>query len=122
MIVLAEVEAIINCHSLTYVSSEDLEEPLTPSHLLHGRRLVSLPATTTDSDINNPDVDVDGPAIVRRTAYVERVLNHFWDHWKGEYLMELRSVHADHANKCNRSSPESPKAGDVVVIGDSARP
>ena len=36
--------------------------------------------------------------------------------------MELRSVHADYANKGNRSSPERLKAGDVVVIGDSARP
>ena len=95
---------------------------MTPSHLLHGCLLISLPATTTDSDINDPDADVNGPAIIRRAAYVEHVLNHFWDRWKGEYLMELRSVHADHANKRNRSSPERPKAGDVVVIGDSARP
>ena len=41
--VLVEVEAILNSRPLTYVSSEDLEEPLTPSHLLTGHRLISLP-------------------------------------------------------------------------------
>ena len=41
--VLVEVEAILNSWPLTDVSSEDLEEPLTPSHLLTGRRLISLP-------------------------------------------------------------------------------
>ena len=34
--VLVEVEAILNSRPLTCVSSEDLEEPLTPSHLLTG--------------------------------------------------------------------------------------
>ena len=29
--VLVEIEAVINCMSLTYLSAEDLEEPLTPS-------------------------------------------------------------------------------------------
>ena len=38
-----EVEAIINFHPLSYVSADNLEEPLTPSHLLAGRRLLSLP-------------------------------------------------------------------------------
>ena len=41
--VLAEVEAIVNSRPLSYISSEDLEEPLTPSHLLTGRRIRSLP-------------------------------------------------------------------------------
>ena len=39
---VVEVEAIINSRPLSYVSSDDLEEPLTPSHLLTGRRVLSL--------------------------------------------------------------------------------
>ena len=41
--VLVKVEEILNFRSLTYVSSDDPEEPLTSSHLMHGRRILSLP-------------------------------------------------------------------------------
>ena len=40
---VTEVEAVINSRLLLYVSADDLEEPLTPSHLLVGRRLLNLP-------------------------------------------------------------------------------
>ena len=40
---VTEVEAIINSRPLSYVAPDDLEEPLTPSHLLVGRRVLSLP-------------------------------------------------------------------------------
>ena len=41
--VIIEVEAIVNSRPLSYVHPDDLEEPLTPSHLIVGRRLLSLP-------------------------------------------------------------------------------
>ena len=34
--VLMEVEMVLNFRPLTYVSADDFEEPLTPSHLLIG--------------------------------------------------------------------------------------
>ena len=41
--VATEVECILNDRSLTYVSSDQVdEEPLTPSHLLYGRIITSL--------------------------------------------------------------------------------
>ena len=39
---LVEIEAVINSRPLTYLSAEDLDEPLTPSHFLC--------AWTTDSE------------------------------------------------------------------------
>uniref|UniRef100_A0A1X7UB03 DUF5641 domain-containing protein n=1 Tax=Amphimedon queenslandica TaxID=400682 RepID=A0A1X7UB03_AMPQE len=38
-----EIEMIINSLPLSYVTQDDLDEPITPSHLLIGRRLTSLP-------------------------------------------------------------------------------
>ena len=39
---VTEVEMIINSSPLTYISSEDMETPLTPSHLLTGRRVLCM--------------------------------------------------------------------------------
>jgi len=52
--VVIQVEAILNSRPITYVSSEDLEEPLTPSHLLTGNCLLSLPdgSAVHDGDEN----------------------------------------------------------------------
>ena len=41
--VLKEVEEVLNSRPLTYVYSDITEEPLTPSHLVTGRRLSTLP-------------------------------------------------------------------------------
>ena len=43
---VTEIEAVLNSRPLTYVSTDDLEEPLTPSHLLLGYRVLSLPDPT----------------------------------------------------------------------------
>ena len=40
---IVKVEAILNSRSLTYVYLNDVEEPLTPSHLIMGRWLLSIP-------------------------------------------------------------------------------
>ena len=40
---VTEIESIINSRPLSYVSAGDTEEPLTPSHLLIGRRVINLP-------------------------------------------------------------------------------
>ena len=39
--VLLEVEMVLNSRPLTVVSAEDVEEPLTPSHLIVGQRIMS---------------------------------------------------------------------------------
>ncbi len=47
LMALVEIESIVNSRPQSYVSSDDREEPLTPSHLLIGRRVLSLPDRTT---------------------------------------------------------------------------
>ena len=41
--ILVEVEAVLNSRPLTYLYSDDVEEPLTPWHLVIGQRLLTLP-------------------------------------------------------------------------------
>ena len=43
---LTEVEGIVNLRLISYLSSEDLEEALTPSHLKIGHCVLSLPDST----------------------------------------------------------------------------
>lgn len=74
--VIVEVEMILNCRPLSYVSSEDPEEPLTPSHLLCGRRLMSLPDSNT-SDTPDYDIDIQPHDLSRRMQHLSNVLNHF---------------------------------------------
>ena len=57
--VLAEVEIILNSRPLSYLSSENIEEPLTPSHLLIGHRVLSLPDTVVTCGGGDCDEDID---------------------------------------------------------------
>ena len=40
---LAKIEAVLNYRPLAYVSIDDLEEPIKPSHVIVRRRLLNLP-------------------------------------------------------------------------------
>ena len=51
-----KVEAVLNSRPLTYISSEDVEEPLTPSHLLVGYRIMTLPDPSIPEDPDSTDV------------------------------------------------------------------
>ena len=117
--VLIEIEAILNSRPLTYVTSEDLEEPLTPSHLLIGRRILSLPDDLNYIDDGDEDFVVDSENLQRRTRHLNNVINHFWKRWTKEYLLELRNTHR--YPSANQSFP-LPREGDIVVIHDSDTP
>ena len=55
---ITEVEMVINSRPLSYMSASDLEEPLTPSHLMVGRRLMDAPESL-EPDLNNFDTSPD---------------------------------------------------------------
>ena len=79
--VVVEVEMILNCRPLSYVSSKDPEEPITPSHLLCGRRLMSLPDGNA-SDTPDYNTEIQPQDVDRRMRHLSNVMNHFWKRWR----------------------------------------
>lgn len=112
---IVEVEAVLNSRPLTYVSSEEVEEPLTPSHLLVGHRILSLP----DPSPEPSDPDYTPEELVHKMDQLSSTLRHFWNRWKKEYLLELREFHR---LKVNNGSAYNVSIGDIVTIYDDSHP
>ena len=110
--VLCKSEFVINSRPLTYVSSDDLEETLTPFHLLFGRD-VSYPS---GHDKNHPIFDYSCEELNKRAKYIEQLLRNHWKSFTSLYLNELREQHLHRKPMKNSSRP--PVQGDVVLIRD----
>lgn len=116
--VLTEVEMILNSRPISYISTEDVEEPLTPSHLLIGRRIIGLPnVLLSDSDLN--DWQPSPQCVTRRMDHLNTTLDHFWRRWTHEYLLELRESH--HHERAKRRV-DNVSVGDVVLAHDEKTP
>ena len=114
--VLTEIEAVINSRPLTYISSDDIEEPLTPSHLLTGRRLMDFP----DHLCREPEkFESTRDVLSKRARYLQEKVTHFWNRWHREYLTELRESHRYHHGKTN---PDPVTVGEIVLIREDGTP
>lgn len=105
--VMTEIECTVNARPLTY-QYNDLEEPLTPSHLIFGRRFSPL------SENIDPHVDIDEGSkdkLSKRFLYLTRKIQHFWNRWRREYLVDLREFH-----KMKHHKPVNVVKDDVVLI------
>ena len=90
--VVTEVEAVLNSKPLTYMSSEDVEESLIPSHLMLGYQVMSLPDNLT-VHFDDPDFNESPDSLNRRFKHLLTVTQKFWNRWRKEYLTELRESH-----------------------------
>ena len=111
--IVVEVEATINDRPLTYVSSDVADvEPLTPAHLLYGKRMTSLPHSY-DDETEDPDYPVSESQMRKRLTNHARLLQHFQTRWKREYLTSLREFH-----KTSGLNIQNVRVGDIVMIHD----
>ncbi|XP_066919514.1 uncharacterized protein [Clytia hemisphaerica] len=101
---LIEIERTINNRPLTFIYDELTEEPLTPNHLLYGKRLGRNTNTTNDNS--------DSFELSENT---KQAIEHFWKRWKTEYLLELRETHKKLARK---NSSEMINENDIVLINE----
>jgi len=120
---LAEIEAVLNSRPLSYVSGEDMEEPITPSHLIVGRRILNLPDNLDYMcDLNDDEFTLDTNRATNRLKHLNCVLNHFWNRWRTEYLSSLREVHALISKKHPGDSKSSISVGEIVIVKDDRLP
>lgn len=117
---LAEIEAVINSRPLSYLSSEELEEPVTPSHLIFGHHILNLPDNVDHlCNFDDDDFTLSSDQATARVKHLNNVLNHFWKRWRTEYLSSLREVHA---KKCHRDDKSQVSIGQVVIVKDEHLP
>ena len=104
---------------LSYVSEEDADGALTPSHLLTGHRVLSLPDPTV-TDEEDPDYEPSAGDLSRRMQHLRKTFDQFWDRWKREYLQELREQHTSESTQSGirRGIQE----GEPVILYDENQP
>ena len=107
---LCEIECNLNNRPITYVSDDIGEEPVTPSHLIYGRKLHYLGNVGIDlSEIS--DYSFNEENVHKCDLKVRLLLDHFWRKWKEEYLKALRERDNSLIGKNVKIS-----LGDVVII------
>ena len=95
--ILIDIEAVINSRPLCYVYEDEVAEPLTPSHLIYGRRLKGRETQPTSQilpDDNSPS---------KRVRYLNRLLDNFWERFQAEYLTNLQERSSGTANDSSQN-------------------
>ncbi|XP_063420482.1 uncharacterized protein LOC134705689 [Mytilus trossulus] len=108
--IVTEVETIMNDRPLTYVSSDPLDEPLTPSHLLYGRRITTLPYPD-NRDFEHSTLEMTHESVNKLSRLKSQIIQQFWCKWKHEYLTSLREYHRNTGKDI-----QTIKVGDVVQV------
>ncbi|XP_071138903.1 uncharacterized protein [Mytilus edulis] len=108
--VITEIESVMNDRPITYISQDIRDpQPLTPSHVLHGRRL------STDNYIHTEDnkkTHEEANKLVQRKI---TLIKHFTNRWRSEYLTGLREFH-----HVTGKIHTHVKIGSVVLIMDNS--
>ena len=90
---------------------------MTPSHLLLGYRVLSLPDPTLSND---PDYDEPANVLGRRMKHLLKTSEKFWKRWKKEFLLELREFHRTY--QTSKGVKDVVQEGQVVTVYDEGQP
>jgi hypothetical protein len=118
--VLSEIEATINDRPLTFLSGDPTDMlPLTPSHLVNGRTVTTVPYLTLDeNELNDPTFGYE-KEYQKRAERLGKIMVHFWQRWSNEYLMALREQDKISGKGVTENQIT---VGDIVLVEDSSRP
>ena len=121
---LAEVEAIINTHPLTYVYGDFLSGfTLTPAHFLTGNLDTVIPFNCDDhKDIEYQPKKDSAQDLADHWEKSKKQLDKFWEVWRQDYLLTLRET-IPLFDKSSRSSIlRQPRIGEIVLVKDENLP
>ena len=93
-------------------------KPLTPSHLITGRRLLSLPQLIEDEEMSNQELK-SPETFTCRLLYLSKLLHYYWNRFLREYVVSLREFH-----KCHGQAKDVKPvcAGEVVHVYEDIIP
>ena len=110
--VLIEIEAVLNSRPLTYTYENDVETPVTPSHLFYGDRVLDTEDHVELMSDNEEIEHLTRKQIVKQAKDKENVIEHFWKRWYKEYLINLRET-----DRMRSQKKEKPvRVGEVVLV------
>ena len=96
-----------------------MEEPITPSHLIIGRRILNLLDNLDHvCDLNDSEFTLDTNRATKRVKHLNHVLNLFWKWWRTEYLSNLREAHAHTSKRGPGDSNTQISVGQIVIVKD----
>ena len=83
--IITEIEGVINSRPITYIvdDSDGISYLLTPSQLIDGRNLSSLPNNAYFEIVNKYE------DLAKRAKYNRRLLSQFTNRWKKDYLVSF---------------------------------
>jgi len=107
---IVEIEAVLNDRPLTYTPSDiDDAQPLTPAHLLYGRKIIRLPHENCADDLSDPDYGAR-TQLHHRAKTQAHLLQCFQSR---SYFMTLREYH-----RFTGANNQTISVGDVVIVHD----
>ena len=108
-----EIEAILNNRPLCQDYDSEIEDVLTPNHLIYGRRLENI------NDSKTISIEIDGyNELDKKEKKLASSITYFWDIWRKEYLTSLREK-----QRLSRVRTESKlSVNDIVIVYDKHQP
>ena len=95
-----------------YVYTDELESCATPNNLLFGRNL-------KQNSIHTSPVSYHPWDITEHNDNINAILDHFWDRWRWEYVVNLRETHRPLKSRWNLPKI---KQGDIVLVHEEKIP
>jgi len=84
--IVVEIETMLNNRLMMYVSSDLSDpEPLTPAHMLRGRRIQSIPYHLEDPEYLSDPTFTSSKDIRKSVDKQKHLLQQVWQRWKGEF-------------------------------------